>query len=147
MKLPHQKAKNQIVTEYYQIDGGAAIPLSDGEDLLFKDGRVPPAGNEVLTLPGPNGTRRIVLYPKNSVTAIPVGAPIVTAPKTFSVHDFKNLIGPYLPHMLRRALRLEEDAKWGIKDWVFLGLFTLNLIATGVTAGLVIKGFRAAGLL
>ena len=134
-------------TEIFEVKAGVAVPM-ESEDLLTVKGRVEPVGDEVVTIPAKWGfsPRRIALYPKGSVTPFPLAAAIKRDPKSFGVEDLKNLLGKYLPHLMRRALRVEDDS-WSIRDWVILGISALSLLTSGITLYFVYKGFKAAGLL
>lgn len=140
------KNKNIPTTEFYRIrEGGMATRLSDDPNTrLTVEAAAPAEGSEVLTLPD---GRRLVVYPRDSVRPIPFGVPTVKSPGSFTVSDFKNLLGPYLPHLLRQALKVEDEGKLAWWDIVIMIVSLLNIVGLCVVAGIVIKGFRAAGLM
>lgn len=111
-----------VKTEYFAVKEGVAVEI---EKMDIGHGRVSPTANEVLTLP-PKGKfgseRRIALYPVNSPTAIPVGTPVVIAPKAFGVADLQNLLGPYISSLVKRSLSLETEEKMRVKDWVIVAI-------------------------
>ena len=133
-------------TEIFEVKAGIAKPIS-AKNLLTQAGRVEPTAHEIVTLPAKWawGQRRIALYPKNSIRPFPVSAPIIQLPGTFGVEDMKNTFGPYLPSIMRRALRV-DDGEWKLKDWIILGVASGAFLLSGVTLYLVWKGFHAAGI-
>jgi hypothetical protein len=139
---------NEVKTEYYRVEGGALVPLPKNiEKLLTEHGLVPPNGNEVVTIPnGRNRVRRLAIYPPNSPRAVPYGAPVLTAPGTFGPSDLKNLLGPYLPALLRKALKIEQS-KWSFQELMLLILGVVNFVGLIALIVVCVKAFREAGLL
>ena len=134
-------------TEIFEVKAGKAIPL-DAKRLLTVAGRIEPNAVEVVEIPAKLGwgPRRIALYPKGSIRAFPVSGGFNAPPGTFGVEDMKNTFGPYLPSIMRRALRV-DDGEWKLKDWIILGVASGAFLISGVTLYLVWKGFHTAGLL
>lgn len=136
-----------VKTEYYQIKEGVAEEI---EKMDIGHGRVSPAGNEVLTLPkkGMFGSeRRLALYPINSPTPIPVGAPVVIGPKAFGVADLQNLLGPYISSLVKRSLSLEVEEKLKVKDWVIMAIAGTGTLLSGIGLYFSYAVAKALGLL
>lgn len=130
-------------TEYYEVKEGQAVELPSVD---IGKGRVAPTGTEILELPAKWGRRRIAIYPTNSPTPFPVGAPVTIGPRAFGVADLQNLIGPYISGLVKRALNLDET-QIKVKDWIVIGLSGLSLAISGATLWIVVKLARLVGVL
>lgn len=118
--------------EHFEVRAGRAIPIVN---RLHDEGFVEPTGVEVVELPPApiskfGSPRRIALYPANGPRPWPVASQQVIQPGALSRNDLKNLIGPLMPYLLRRALNLAEDVKgW---QWLMLALVFANTAVGGI---------------
>jgi hypothetical protein len=99
---------------------------------------------DILNLPSRLGkwgsARRIVVYPASSPKPYPLGAGEVTlAPEAYRARDVMNLEGGYWPNMLARALGLAQ--KMTPKDWIIIGLVTVNIL---LSCGAVYLAYKIA---
>ncbi len=111
-----------IETEYFIVKEGKAVPMPEAD---LGDGRITPTGSQVLLIPKTGWfgkERRIALYPVNSPTPFPLGDPVALTPDSFGVSDLKNLMGPYISSLVRRALGLEDESAFKTKDWIILAI-------------------------